>query len=185
MDIVTVIFIAVGLAMDVFAVSITSGMTAEGSKVKVAVIMATSFAAFQMVMPLIGWGAASTLRDFITGVDHWIAFGLLAAIGCKMLYESMRRDEEERESRKLGLYVLLTLSIATSIDAFAVGASFAFLKSSIATPIVVIGAVTFMLSLVGTFIGNKTGHLLGNRAETLGGLILIGIGIRIVVEHTT
>ena len=132
-------------------------------------------------MPLIGWFAGSSIDHLISDYDHWIAFGLLLLIGLKMIYESFNQEDEKISS--LGIYVLLMLSIATSIDALAVGISFAFLKSSILTPVIIIGIVTFIMSLCGAFIGYRIGHIFENKMEILGGIILIGIGFNILVEH--
>jgi len=180
---VTIIFIAVGLAMDAFAVSITSGLTIKQLRIKHAFRIAIFFGFFQAFMPLIGWLAGLRLRDFISGVDHWVVFGFLSAIGCKMIYESFKTESNRKTINPLNFTVLLILSIATSIDALGVGMSFAFLKVSIITPIAVIGFVTFLLSLVGVFIGDRFGHFFKNKAEIIGGLILIGIGLKILFEH--
>jgi putative Mn2+ efflux pump MntP len=134
-------------------------------------------------MPLIGWLAGLSLRDFIAGVDHWVAFGLLGLIGGKMIYGATKIGTHEKETNPLSLFVLLILSVATSIDALAVGLSFAFLKISIATPIIVIGFVTFLLSFLGVLVGNRLGHFFEKKMEIVGGLVLIGIGIKILIEH--
>jgi len=183
MEIITIIVIAFGLAMDAFAVSITSGITIKRLKINNALRIALFFGLFQAIMPIIGWLAGLSLRDFISAVDHWIAFGLLSFIGCKMIYESITVQSSEKEIDPLNIYVLLMLSLATSIDALAVGVSFAFLKVSIVTPVVIIGMVTFTLSFLGIFVGNRIGHFFENKIEILGGLVLIGIGIKILVEH--
>ncbi len=183
MDILNIIVIALGLAMDAFAVSITSGLTIKNLKIKYAFRIALFFGVFQAFMPLVGWLAGLSLKDFISGVDHWIAFGLLCLIGCKMIYESIKIESSEREINPLNVYVLLVLSVATSIDALVVGVSFAFLMISIATPIIVIGIVTFLLSFVGVFVGNRSGHFFEGKIEIIGGLILISIGIKILIEH--
>jgi len=169
--------------MDAFAVSITSGLTIKHLRINNALKIAIFFGSFQAVMPVIGWLAGLSLRDFIADVDHWIAFGLLSFIGCKMIYESIKIKSSEKEINPLNVYVLLMLSIATSIDALAIGVSFAFLKISIATPIIVIGAVTFLLSFLGVFVGNRFGHFFESKIEIVGGFILIGIGIKILIEH--
>jgi len=183
MDIITIMFIAVGLAMDAFAVSITSGITIKHLRIRNVFKIALFFGSFQAIMPLVGWLAGLSLKDFISGVDHWIAFGLLSLIGLKMIYESLKMDTNEKEINPLNIYVLLVLSVATSIDALAVGISFAFLDISIITPIIIIGIVTFLLSCLGTFVGDRVGHFFEKKIEIIGGLILIGIGIRILVEH--
>ena len=184
MDLITILFIAFGLAMDAFAVSIANGITIKQQRMNNALKIGLFFGSFQALMPLIGWLAGLRLRDFISGFDHWVAFGLLSLIGGKMIYESMKIGPNDNEIKSLNVFVLLVLSIATSIDALAVGLSFAFLKISIATPIIVIGIVTFMLSFLGVLVGNKLGHFFENKMEILGGLILIGIGIKILIEHS-
>jgi putative Mn2+ efflux pump MntP len=173
MDVTTILLIAVGLSMDAFAVSITSGITIKDQRLNHAFRIGLFFGSFQALMPLIGWLAGLSLRDLISGVDHWVAFGLLSLIGGKMVYEAT----------KIGVFALLILSIATSIDALAVGLSFAFLKISIATPIIVIGLVTFILSFLGVLVGNKLGHFFEKKMEVVGGLVLIGIGVKILIEH--
>jgi putative Mn2+ efflux pump MntP len=183
MDILNIILIAFGLAMDAFAVSITSGLTIKNLRVKHAFRIALFFGLFQASMPLIGWLAGISLRDFIASIDHWVAFILLSCIGCKMIYESIRMDYTERRTNPLNIYILLLLSIATSIDALAVGISFAILTISIVTPVIIIGVITFVLSFIGVFIGNKKGHFFEGKIEILGGIILIGIGIKILIEH--
>ena len=183
MDIITIIFIAFGLAMDAFAVSVTSGITIKQLKVRNALKIALFFGAFQAFMPVIGWLAGLSLRAIISSVDHWIAFGLLFVVGCKMIYESVKLEPKERTINPLDVSILLMLSIATSIDALAVGVSFAFLKVSIATPVIIIGVVTFILSFTGVYIGDRFGHFFEKKIEIAGGLILIGIGLKILIEH--
>ena len=185
MDAIAIVCIALGLAMDAFVVSIASGVTIKHLKIRNALTIATCFASFQAFMPLIGWLAELTLRDFISGVDHWIAFGLLNGIGLKMIYESCKVESIEREINPLNVFVLLILSVATSIDALAVGISLSFLKIAIAIPATVIGTITFLLTLLGVFVGNRFGHFFEKKIEILGGLMLIGIGIKILTEHLT
>jgi manganese efflux pump family protein len=182
MDVLTITLIAVGLAMDAFAVSIARGLSIENHKRKNALIIASFFGAFQMIMPVIGWFAGIELEDLIKGIDHWIAFGLLVLIGSKMIHDSAKKDTSQGES-SLRLHALLTLSIATSIDALMVGLSLAFLQTDILTPIVVIGIVTFSLSYAGSLFGNILGNFFGNKIKAVGGIILIAIGIRILLEH--
>jgi putative Mn2+ efflux pump MntP len=183
MHILTLVFIAFGLAMDALAVSIASGVVIKRLRIDHALRIALFFGAFQAAMPIIGWLAGSRLKDLVSGVDHWIAFGLLSLIGCKMIYESTKMKSERREINPLNASVLLLFSIATSIDALAIGISFAFLQIAIITPAVVIGMVTFLLSFLGVYIGNRLGHFFEQKIEFIGGLILIGIGIKILVEH--
>lgn len=183
MSLITVIFVAFGLAMDSFAVSIASGITIKNLKINNALKVAFSFGLFQAFMPLVGWLAGLSLREISSGIDHWIAFALLILIGLKMIYESLKIESASKGLDSLNIYILLMLSIATSIDALAVGLSFAFLKIYIVTPVIIIGIVTFLLSLLGIVIGNKLGHFFEKKIEIAGGLILIGIGIKILIEH--
>jgi len=182
-EIFTVTLIGIGLAMDCFAVSITSGITIKNLRINNALQIALFFGSFQALMPVIGWFAGLGLRDFITGVDHWVAFGLLSLIGLKMIYESAKLESGKKEIDPLNIYVLSMLSIATSIDALAIGVSFAFLKISLVTSIIVIGTITFLLSFIGVFVGNRAGHFFENKIELAGGLILIGMGTKILIEH--
>lgn len=183
MDIITTVLIAFGLAADAFAASITSGIKIKHLKIKNALMIATFFGFFQAFMPLIGWLLGRSLKGLISEVDHWVAFGLLGFVGCRMIYESIHSGTTKKELNPLNMYVLLMLSFATSIDALVVGISFAFLQNYIATLVVSIGAVTFVLSFIGVFIGNRFGNWFNNKIEIVGGLILICIGVKILVEH--
>jgi putative Mn2+ efflux pump MntP len=185
MNIISIIFIAVGLAMDAFAVSITSGITIKSLKINNALKIAAFFGLFQAIMPILGWLAGLSFREIISDVDHWIAFGLLFLIGCKMIYESSKMEIDNNKINPLNLYVLLMLSIATSIDALAIGLTLSFLKVSIILPAIIIGAITFSLSVIGVYFGNKFGHYFERKIEMVGGFILIGIGIKILIEHLT
>jgi putative Mn2+ efflux pump MntP len=183
MYLITSIFLAFGLAMDAFAVSISSGITIKKPRVENALKIAIFFGAFQAFMPVVGWLAGLGLRELISQIDHWIAFGLLCLIGGRMTYESTKARSEKSGLNPLSLGVLLLLSVATSIDALAAGVSLAFLQVSILLPIILIGTVTFVLSFVGVFVGDRSGHLFQNKAEFVGGLVLIGIGTKILIEH--
>lgn len=182
LDPLTLLAIAFGLAMDAFSVSIASGTTVRSSSGSEAFKMAFSFGAFQAFMPLLGWFAGVKMLDFISEVDHWFAFALLLLVGCKMIYESTK-PETRVEKGNLGFCTLLILSVATSIDALAVGLSFALLKVSIINSIIVIGAVTFTLSFLGAILGGKIRNFSSNKIEILGGIILVGIGFKILLEH--
>ena len=181
MDAATILLIAVGLAMDAFAVSTAHGMTIQNRKVATGLVMAGSFGAFQAFMPVIGWLAGLTFIELIASFDHWVAFGLLALIGGKMIY-SARGAKEEKEA-KLAVPVLLVLSVATSIDALAVGLSFSLLRVSIITPVITIGLVTFLLAFAGFSFGNKLGKFFERKVQAIGGIFLIAIGIKILLEH--
>jgi len=183
MDMLMIMLIALGLSMDAFAVSIAHGISTKRLPAVNALKMATSFGLFQAFMPALGWLAGLSWRGFISGVDHWAAFGLLSLIGCKMIYESVYAKPSIREPNSLSISALLILSIATSIDALAVGLSFAFLEVLITTPIMVIGTVTFLLSYAGVCFGNRLGRAFKNRIEIIGGLVLISIGVKILLEH--
>ena len=167
--------------MDAFAASITKGLTFKKNRRKSAIFLASLFGGFQMLMPVIGWAAGLSFKDVIVSIDHWIAFGLLSFIGVKMIYESSKNGDKKEENIKL--YSAFILAVATSIDALMVGVSFAFLEISIALPIALIGAVTFLLSFIGFIFGYGIGKLFGKKIEILGGVILILIGIRILIEH--
>lgn len=181
MDFPEIFFIAVGLSMDAFAVSVASGWSAGCLRVRHALRIAFFFGAFQAVMPVVGWLAGAGLRGYIAEFDHWVAFGLLSVVGLKMIYESQRLGSDERPP--LGLKMLLLLSIATSIDALAVGLSLSFLNVPIIAPALIIGLVTFVFSYTGVLVGSRFGHFFERKIEALGGLILIAIGLSILVEH--
>jgi putative Mn2+ efflux pump MntP len=183
MNIIEILLISLGLAMDCFAVSITSGITAKHQRINNALKIGMFFGSFQALMPVVGWFLGLSFLGFISGVDHWIAFGLLGLIGCKMIYESTKFESTERKTSSLGIRVLLVLSVATSIDALAIGLSFALLGVFIAVPIIIIGLVSFLLSFFGFLVGKRFRHLFEKRIEVVGGVILIGIGIKILVEH--
>lgn len=185
METITIILIAVGLAMDSFAVSIANGITITEQRIPHAFRIAFSFGLFQALMPVAGWAAGRTLLELVSAVDHWLAFILLSYIGIKMIYESLKKNEcevNEEECRSMRNGTLLMLSIATSIDALAVGVTFAFLKISIITPVIVIGVVTFLLSFAGFTAGGRLGTVFGKKVELAGGCILIGIGLKILIE---
>lgn len=185
LQILQIVLIAVGLAADSFAVSVSSGAIIEKLRLRHAMRIALFFGFFQGLMPWIGWRIGLVASNFICSFDHWLAFGILCFIGGKMVYESRRLKEEvEEAANPLNLYVLFSLAIATSIDALAVGVTFSFLSISIIEPVLIIGAVTFLFSFVGTYIGEYFGHLFEDKIELAGGLILIGIGCKILIEHT-
>jgi len=183
MELITIIVIAVGLAMDAFVVSIISGSAYRQLHVKHALRMALSFGVFQAFMPLIGSLAGLSLKDYIQNYDHWVAFALLAAVGGKMIYESFKIKSVEENPDPSNIFVLLVLSIATSIDALAIGITLSFITSSIALAAAIIGLITFVLSYAGVLIGKRFGHFFENRIEAFGGLVLIGIGVKIMCEH--
>ena len=183
MELLTIIVIAVGLAMDAFAVSVATGAGYRQLKIQHALRMAMFFGAFQAVMPIIGWLAGSTFKEYIKEVDHWVAFAILAVIGVKMIYEAFKIEKAENPSDPASLAVLIWLSVATSIDALAVGITLSLVTGMIAVAVIIIGVVTFVLSLFGCWIGKRVGHLFEKKIEVAGGCILIAIGVKILVEH--
>ena len=168
--------------MDAFAVSICKGLSMKKIILKKAIIIALYFGFFQALMPVIGYFLGTTFSNLVTSIDHWIAFGLLTIIGGNMIKESFD-DEEEKRNDKVDFKTMIILSIATSIDALAVGITFAFLKVNIILSVIFIGTITFLISLIGVKIGNKFGDKFQNKAELLGGITLILIGLKILLEH--
>lgn len=185
MDAFAILAIAFGLAMDAFSVSVASGITGKCARKITALKMAFLFGAFQAAMPAMGWLAGVSMMHLISEVDHWIAFALLFLVGLRMIYGAVRSEVHWGvESLNLGLCTLLMMSIATSVDALAVGISFAVLKASIIIPVLVIGTVTFLLSLFGALLGEKVKRLFSpRRIEAVGGLVLMAIGVKILLEH--
>jgi len=188
MDFFSILVISVGLAMDAFAVSVACGVTITRMDLRQTLKIAASFALFQALMPIIGWSAGLGFREYIAAYDHWIAFGLLAGIGLKMIYEARKLEKDAERSEELDTVMtagrLLLLSIATSIDALAVGLSFAVLNITILTPALIIGFITGGMSHAGIILGRRVGHLLEGKVEIIGGVILILIGVKILFEHT-
>ena len=179
----TILLIAVGLAMDALAVSIVTGSVYREFKARHALRMALFFGSFQAVMPVIGYLAGRGLERYIAPYDHWVAFALLCFVGGKVIYESFRMDAAERNRNPADLSVLLVLSLATSIDALAVGITLSLIQAPIALAVTIIGLVTFSLSYGGVYLGKHFGHFFESKVEIVGGLILIAIGVKIVVEH--
>jgi len=183
MDLPTILLTAVGLSMDCLAVAVASGVQLREVRAGDAARIAASFGAFQAVMPVIGWAAGTGLSSAIAGIDHWVAFLLLGFIGGRMIYEAYRGDPEDPRGDPLMPRRLLILSVATSIDALAVGISLALLNTSIVAAAVVIGSVAFALSFLGAYASSSLRRVLGSRAKVIGGIILIGIAFRILLEH--
>lgn len=182
MDIVEIILISLGLAMDAFAVSICKGLSMIKMNWKKAIIIGLYFGTFQAVMPVIGYFLGNTFDHFITTIDHWVAFILLAGIGINMIKEAFSKDSENCNDN-VDVKTMIILAIATSIDALAVGITFACLRVDILLPAILIGIITFILSVIGVKIGNKFGDKYRAKAEFAGGLILILLGIKTVLEH--
>lgn len=174
--------IAVGLSMDAFAVAVCKGMAMKKPSVKNALIVGLWFGAFQAGMPLLGYFVGSLFAENIKAFDHWIAFILLSIIGIEMITNAFSK-EEKKESPSLGIKTMLVMSIATSIDALAIGVGFAFLQVNIYLSIAIIGIITFILSILGVKLGSIFGVKYKNKAELIGGIILILIGIKILLEH--
>lgn len=183
MSVMELLIIAVGLSMDAFAVSICKGLSMQKMSWKNAVIVGLYFGGFQAAMPFIGYLLGSQFREAITSIDHWIAFILLGIIGINMIRESLNKEEECVDC-SLAPGNMVMLAIATSIDALAVGVTFAFLDVDIVPAVSFIGVVTFFMSVVGVKVGNVFGTKYKSRAEFAGGLILVLMGIKILLEHT-
>jgi putative Mn2+ efflux pump MntP len=178
----SILIISLGLSADCFAVAISSSISQKYLPVWQGLRLALFFGAFQGAMTLLGWWTGSRIMELISGYDHWVAFGLLAFVGGRMLWESFH-EEKERKIDITKWWFLLTLAIATSLDALGVGLSFAFLKVNLALASSAIGVTAFIITFLGFLAGKKLGELVGKRAEIIGGIILIAIGIRILLEH--
>ncbi len=183
MELLSIITIAVGLAMDTFAVSIVTGAAYKQLHIRHTLRMAGFFGGFQAFMPVVGYLAGLTVKQYVSNYDHWIAFGILAAVGLKMIYESFKIKEERKTPNPANLAVVLALAVATSIDALAVGITISLITHAIALAVIIIGAVTFGLSFAGVYIGKKFGHFFEGGIEIIGGLVLIALGLKIVIQH--
>ncbi|MBB5264925.1 putative Mn2+ efflux pump MntP [Catenibacillus scindens] len=185
MGLLELFLIAVGLSMDAFAVAVCKGLSMRKMRYGQAAVIALFFGGFQALMPLIGWILGRQFEKYITSVDHWIAFVLLGLIGGNMIREALGKDDEEtvEATDHLNVKELLMMAIATSIDALAVGITFAFLQVSIVPAVSFIGCTTFVLAFAGVCIGKIFGAKYKSRAELLGGIILILIGLKILLEH--
>ena len=184
MNLLELFILAVGLSMDAFAVAISKGLSMKKMSFKNAIIIGLYFGIFQAVMPLIGYCLGTRFEDKITAFDHWIAFFLLGFIGINMIREALsKEDDEAEEDVSLSFKTMSVLAIATSIDALAVGVTFAFLNVNIIPAVSFIGIVTFALSILGVKIGNVFGSKYKSKAELSGGLILIGMGLKILLSH--
>jgi putative Mn2+ efflux pump MntP len=188
--VLTYLLVALGLSMDAFAVSVGSGVCIPDLTPRYALRASLAFGLFQFMMPVAGWLAGQTFRAYIEGLDHWIAFGLLAFIGGKMVAESFKHgdpdscsDDERRKTNILDFGTLMILSVATSIDALAVGISYSMIGEPILGPSAIIGAVTFAVCLVGCEFGKRIGARFERWAELGGGVVLVGIGVKIAAEH--
>jgi len=184
MSLVTIFLLAVGLGVDAFSVAIGIGAANNHSRSWQPILrLASSFGMFQFVMPIIGWLAGLTVVGIIANYDHWVAFTLLAYIGSKMIWEALSKDEEKETNDQTKGLPLLLLSIATSIDALAVGFSFSLLKTDIILPALIIGVVCFLMTVTGMLFGKGLARIFGKKVGIFGGLVLIAIGVKILVEH--
>lgn len=182
MGIIELLLISIGLGMDAFAVAVCKGISMKKMEWKKAFIIGLYFGAFQGLMPLLGFLLGKSFENIVTSVDHWIAFTLLVIIGLNMIREAFSKDAEKMDD-SVSFKSMIILAIATSIDALAIGITFAFLKVNILVAILMIGIITFILSVFGTKLGNKFGDKYGSKAELAGGIILIFIGTKILLEH--
>ena len=182
MDLLSLFLIAVGLSMDAFAVSVCKGLATPKYKLKYSMICGAWFGGFQALMPAVGYLLGVNFKKYITAIDHWIAFVLLALIGFNMIREALKNDDEGADPSFTAKSMLL-LAVATSIDALAIGITFAFLDVNIVAAVLFIGVCTFVISAAGVKIGSAFGTRFKSKAEIAGGAILIILGLRILVEH--
>jgi putative Mn2+ efflux pump MntP len=183
MSLLTIFLLAIGLGIDAFSVAIGIGAVNRKKSWAPVLRLSLAFGCFQFVMPLIGWLAGSTVVSLIDNFDHWIAFALLAVVGGKMIWEGFEKESGEEKADQTRGWPLLILSIATSIDALAVGFSFSLLKTPILFPALIIGVVCFAMTAVGMIFGKGLARIFGKKVEILGGLVLIAIGVKILIEH--
>ncbi len=185
MSVILILTVALALALDAFAVSVALSLRPRGTSLKQTLRLASAFSFFQFLMPIIGWWAGTRILSLVQTIDHWVAFGLLLLIGCRMIYESLRSQKELKQEKRDPTkgWSLLLLSIATSIDALAMGLTFAALGEGILYPAVLIGIVAFLMTVLGTKLGPIIGQIAGKWAELLGGFVLILIGIKILIDH--
>lgn len=182
-QLITFLLIGIGLSFDSFAVSVSCGLMKREIRFLQATVVAGSLAFFQAIFPVIGWFVGSKLSELIAAVDHWIAFGLLLIIGMKMMIEGIKSDDSSKKFNPFQIRVLVGLSIATSIDAFVVGLSFGLLEVQILIPVIIIGGVTFIASMLGMLFGKYIPAKRSHQSLIVGGIILIVIGIKIIAEH--
>lgn len=186
MNFIGILLIGVALSMDAFSVSICKGLSTKRFSLKVAVACGLWFGSFQALMPVIGYALGIQFQHFIETIDHWVAFGLLFLIGANMVREALlknKSNENEEVTDAINFKTMFLLAVATSIDALAIGVGFAFMEVAIWTAVTIIGITTFIFSLGGVAIGSFFGSRYGKPAEIVGGLILIGLGIKILIEH--
>ena len=188
MGVMELVLMGAGLAMDAFAVAVCKGLAMRKVNKKQCFLIALFFGGFQGLMPFIGWVLGNQFAGYISAIDHWVALVLLGYIGGKMIWEAVKERKEDVEIQEmdppLSIKELLMMSIATSIDALAIGITFSFLDVNIMQAVSIIGVITFILSGAGVFVGNIFGSKYKSRAEFIGGLILVILGVRIFLEHT-
>jgi Predicted membrane protein len=183
MDLITIFLLAVGLSVDAFSVAIGIGAANVKKSWPPILRLASAFGAFQFIMPIIGWLAGLTVVGIIADYDHWIAFALLAYVGCKLIWDALKKEEEKETNDQTKGLPLLLLSIATSIDALAVGFSFSLLKTDIILPALIIGVVCFLMTTTGMLFGKGLARIFGKKVGIFGGIVLIAIGVKILIEH--
>lgn len=179
-----IILLGLGLSFDTFAVSLSTGLLKSSIKFWQGVRFALVLAFFQALMPFLGWLGGIQIAEYIANIDHWVAFGLLSVTGIKLIIESFK-DDEEKKTNPLLFKVQVMMGIATSIDALAVGVSMAFIEVKIYQSVIIIGIITFLAAMTGMLIGKCVNCKFGKRVEILGGIILIGIGLKILISHLT
>ena len=182
MQIITIGFLSAGLAADAFAISLTSGLLIKRIKLNKALKIALFFGIFQTMMPILGWLTGLAFREVINGVNHWLVFILLVGLGLKMIYESFTQ-EKQASFNPLDNYTLLGLAVATSIDGLAAGIGLSVLEIPLIVVVTTIGLITFFFSIIGVFMGHYFGHIFENRVEYVGGLVLIGVGTKTLLEN--
>lgn len=182
MGVFEIMLIGMGLSFDTFAVAVSTGLVKNSIRFWQGIRIAIVLAFFQSLMPLLGWFGGTQVADYIANIDHWIAFGLLSLVGAKMIIDSYKVDEAEK-SNPLLFRVSIIMGLATSIDALIVGVSLAFVEVKIYQSILIIGLITFIAAMIGMFIGKNVKGKLGKKVEIIGGLILIGIGLKILIGH--
>ncbi len=182
MGIIEIVLIGIGLSFDTFAVSVSTGLLKNTIRFWQGVRVAIILAFLQALMPLLGWFGGSQVADYIESIDHWVAFGLLAIVGIKMIIDAFKKEEDEKTNPLL-LSVLIIMGLATSIDALVVGVSLAFVEVNIYLAVIIIGAITFLAAMIGMLMGKSANKKSGKKVEIIGGLILIGIGLKILIEH--
>ncbi len=184
MDLITIFIIAVSLSIDSFAASIVLGANSKQVSIFNIIKVALIFGFFQAVMPIFGWSVGNKFEYIIKSIDHWIAFVLLLLVGGKMIYESLSKSKKNNSNIDISnFYLIITLGISTSIDAMVIGISFGVLRIAIQTPIIIIGITTFIFSTTGVILGKKVGIKFGNKFEVIGGVVLILLGVKILIEH--